>query len=180
MRNSIEVQWNKRRNDMNAKKERNRYEKRRWDSSKGGGAGGAGSFITDIVADASSPGSSTSLSREDHEHMGMPWISAANIAALPTASDYAPGVFAWAESEEQAFQQINDAWVRLTHFYEASTLPATNVSIGDMGIDTDTSKLSYYNGGSWVEIGLASDNVVYQAGGVVFQTSTNIPISHFS
>jgi hypothetical protein len=79
-----------------------------WQDS-GGGVLSDGSGVAVVPADPEA-GTSEQYSRADHEHLGMPWVTATNKAGLP--SDTIDGVIAntTADANKNAWVRMNGAW----------------------------------------------------------------------
>jgi len=78
-----------------------------------------------IVAESPAVGTSEEYARADHEHLGMPWITGANKAALPTT--HPDGVIGYTTDSgaEAAWHQIDGAWTQaFIHLGTVTTLPA--------------------------------------------------------
>ena len=84
MRNSVWAQWLKRRSNINAKKERNRSEKRRWDSGGGDSDSTYATSATGVTRAASTGGSSDNVSRGNHTHQERFPEDVLALPAIPT------------------------------------------------------------------------------------------------
>lgn len=85
MKTNVWSQWLKRRDDLNNKKDRNRYEKNRFDrGATGGGTGALGTTSTDVSRSASAPGTSGNVSRQDHTHIDIFPQTVTALPAIPT------------------------------------------------------------------------------------------------